>query len=416
MSILRFARVACFGVVVLAAVVAAGPVSGRVVGFEDPGGAAPATSGNWQVATTPNPGGWGNIVWGVSALNQRDAWAVGVQATFTSNDPLALHWNGADWSTVPTPTPVPDCEDGNIQWNGNSLNAVDAASANDVWAVGNTCYGLSTLIEHWNGSTWSIVPGASLARGDQEATLSGVAVISSSNAWAVGYRSSGTREALIEHWNGSTWTEVPGARLAGSDSYLTAVAATGPSNVWAIGSANGLPLVEHFNGTSWARISTPQPAGASLDAISVLSPTDVWVVGWQRASAHLTLTMHFDGSGWTVVPSPNISTAFDADNELRAVAAAGRDDVWAVGMFQNQQTSIHQHRTLALHWDGTSWTIGSSPSPGHSSELFAAATPMRQSGPLDGPRVFAGGVYSLYDINIYDGTYTDPRTLVMSTN
>ena len=125
----------------------------------------PTTASSWTVAQSPNPGGWGNIVWGMSALTGRDVWAVGVQATFTSNDPLALHWNGTSWTSVPVPTPVPDCEDGNIQWTGNSLNDVATASANDVWAVGGDCYGIHTLAEHWNGSSWSIVSGPQIPGG-----------------------------------------------------------------------------------------------------------------------------------------------------------------------------------------------------------------------------------------------------------
>jgi hypothetical protein len=124
------------------------------------------------VARTPNPGGWGNIIRDVSALGQRNVWAVGVQATYTSNDPLALHWDRTSWTAVATPSPVPNCEDGNIQWTGNSLNGVDGAAANDVWAVGGQCYGMDTLLEHWNGIGWSIVTGPQLpVGGDDWATL-----------------------------------------------------------------------------------------------------------------------------------------------------------------------------------------------------------------------------------------------------
>jgi hypothetical protein len=69
----------------------------------------------------------------------------------------------------------------------------------------------------------------------------------------------------------------------------------------------------------------------------------------------------------------------------------------------------------AADWDGTSWSIVSSPSPGHSSELNAAAAPINQPSTLSRPRVFAAGLFSNYDINIYDGTYTDPQTLVLNT-
>jgi hypothetical protein len=180
--------------------------------------------------------------------------------------------------------------------------------------------------------------------------------------------------------------------------------------------ANGTTLIEHFDGTQWSLVPNPEPAGGNLDAITALSPTNVWAVGSRRAGAHLTLVMHYDGTSWRVVPSPNPSTAYNADNELRGVAAAGPNDIWAVGMYQNEQTAIHQHRTLTEHWDGTGWSIVSSPSPGHSSELNAAAPPSREPSPLSGPRVFAAGLFSNYDINIYDGTYTLPQTLVMDTH
>jgi hypothetical protein len=415
MNHLRFARVWCVLAVALAVLVAAGPTSGRILDSDTASSLAPGTEGKWEVGASPNPGGWGNIIWGMKALTQSDAWAVGVQATFTSNDPLALHWNGTSWTVVPTPTPVPNCEDGNIQWGGNSLNAVDGVSSRDMWAVGNTCYGMNTLFEHWDGTTWSMVPGPGLPKGDEWATLSGVAAISSSNVWAVGYRSSGWTEALIEHWDGNSWTIVPGARLGGTGSYLSAVAATGPNDVWAIGGNGGGNLIEHFDGTSWSAVSSPQPQGAALTGITAISPTNVWAVGPQRNSGHLTLVMHYDGSSWTVVPSPNPSTAYNADNELRSVAVFAPDNVWAVGMYQNEQTSIHQHRTLIEHWDGTSWSIVSSPQPGHSSELNAVTVPAKRTGFALGPRVFASGLFSYYDINIYDETYTDPRTLVMTT-
>jgi hypothetical protein len=392
MKSLRFAIALAF-----AALVVAGAVR-----------AAPSTGTAWSVAQSPNPGGWGNIIWGMTALTERDAWAVGAQATFTSNDPLALHWNGTSWTSVPVPTPVPNCEDGNIQWAGNSLNDVDAVSANDVWAVGGDCYGIDTLAEHWNGSSWSIVPGPQIPGGEW-ATLYGVEAVSSSNVWALGY--AGSESPLMEHWNGHAWSivSVPG------QGYLSDMASTGPNDVWAVGGGDTGPLVEHFNGSQWSVASVPNPAGGYLDSVTVLSPTNVWAVGSQGLSGSRTLTMHYDGKSWTVVPSPNQSTLANADNQLRAVAAVGPNDVWAVGMYQNEQTAIHQHRTLTEHWDGTSWSIVSSPSPGHSSELNTAAVPSRRITPGTRRPVFAAGLYSLYDINIYDGTYTLPQTLVMTT-
>ena len=76
------------------------------VGFAVLASPASGSIASWTVVPTPNPGGWGNIIWGMSAFGQRNVWAVGVQATYTSNDPLAMHWDGTSWTAVPTPTPA----------------------------------------------------------------------------------------------------------------------------------------------------------------------------------------------------------------------------------------------------------------------------------------------------------------------
>ena len=99
--------------------------------------------------------------------------------------------------------------------------------------------------------------------------------------------------------------------------------------------------------------------------------------------------------------------AYEARNVLGGVTVVSPTDVWAVGMFENENTSYHQQRTLTEHWNGARWSLVASPSPGKSAELSAvASTP---SG-----AVFAAGMWTAYDINIYDGTYTDPQTLVLA--
>lgn len=41
--------------------------------------------------------------------------------------------------------------------------------------------------------------------------------------------------------------------------------------------------------------------------------------------------------------------------------------------------------------------------------------PSRSLSLVNRPRAFAAGLFSNYDINIYDGTYTLPETLIMNT-
>ena len=85
----------------------------------------------------------------------------------------------------------------------NPLAGVAVASARSVWAVGSSQDGTtgipSTLTEHWNGTSWSIV--ASPSPGSQ-ASLSGVSVDRhSGEAWAAGTfidPSTGAQQTLTE--------------------------------------------------------------------------------------------------------------------------------------------------------------------------------------------------------------------------
>src|SRR5439155_2801184 len=76
-----------------------------------------------------------------------------------------------------------------------------------------------------------------------------------------------------------------------------------------------------------------------------------------HANALQTLTEHWDGSTWSIVPSPSQGTGH---NYLRSVAVVGTSDIWAVGYISFGTTS----QTLIEHWDGSSWSIVSNPNPG----------------------------------------------------
>src|SRR5205823_5698851 len=113
------------------------------------------------------------------------------------------HWDGMRWQTVRSPNP------GNA---GNYLLGVAALSADDVWAVGyfvNSPIGSRTLVEHWDGSKWSVVAGPNPGRNSN--SLSAIAASSATDVWAVGTYTSldGVNRTLVERWNGSAWAVVP---------------------------------------------------------------------------------------------------------------------------------------------------------------------------------------------------------------
>jgi hypothetical protein len=137
------------------------------------------------------------------------------------------------WKQVPSPNP------GTAR---NGLSGVAVTSATNAWAVGSYSNGSTyrTLIVHWNGKTWKQVPSPNSGSGNNE--WSGVAATSAANAWAVGSYFSGTgvSRTLIAHWNGTSWTKVPSPNPGSSGSGLSAVAATSAANAWALGAySNG---------------------------------------------------------------------------------------------------------------------------------------------------------------------------------
>ena len=106
-----------------------------------------------------------------------------------------------------------------------------------------------------------------------------------------------------------------------TNSTLTSVSATGPGEAWAVGTfmdqkALDHPLAEHRSGSTWTRVPVPQPAGqqALLNAVDDLSPGNAWAVGTSFSGGVAatpdgpTLIEHWNGTSWSIVPSPNPAT------------------------------------------------------------------------------------------------------------
>jgi hypothetical protein len=228
------------------------------------------------------------------------------------------------------------------------FSAVSGVASNDVWAVG-TNGGLAPLIEHWDGTTWTDAPQP-LPSGD----LFGVAAIATNDVWAVGYESIDV--ALIEHWDGSSWSVVPSPQPGASQNQLTAVAAVSSTDIWAAGrysAPNGSiqPLYEHWNGSAWSQVKPPSQTktrGGVIQGLGTIASNDVWAVGLSSAGGFNTapLAEHWDGGQWRFVPTASMSTGV---NQFKAVYGAATDDVWAVG------TTLDGGFTQ--HWDGVHWQL-----------------------------------------------------------
>jgi len=320
---------------------------------------AQAQAAPWSVVPSPNATPGNNELHAVASVSANDVWAVRTSDnTLGVNQTLILHWDGTAWSIVPSPTT------GMVEGN---LFGVAAVSTSDVWAVGSflpTKGGGRALIEHWNGHKWSVVKNPSTVG----TGLQAVAAVSTNDVWAVGNASnaSGVSQTLIEHWNGKQWSIVASPSPSTQTNFLLGVTAVSTNDVWAVGSfrnASGAfqTLTLHWDGTTWSIVPSPSPDGAFNDlfGVAAVSTTDVWAVG---DSGSGTLIEQWNGSSWNVVSSPNPSTLA---NLLFAVAIVSATDIWAVGESQNATSGIAQ--TLIEQWNGSSWSVVSSPNPGSGS-------------------------------------------------
>lgn len=284
----------------------------------------------------------------ISALDSTDVWAVGfLERPSGAQRAFAQHFDGTSWTSTTVP--------------GLALTAVRAFKPNDVWAVGyRSAEGfLRTLTVHWDGSAWTMIPSPN--RNDSVNVLSALSGTSSRDLWAVGSYFDPENHAtlsLAEHWNGRRWSIVPTVDVD-LQNVLGAVYAAGVDDVWAVGyhdnarSTDGAPLIEHWDGTQWSVVAAPMtPFGvfSALDAIDGSSPDDIWAVGdgFRRSrSPSQTLTMHWDGTSWTYVSSPNAGTDNDV---LEGVAVRSRGAV-AVG------SSASGRSSLVERWTGSKWFI-----------------------------------------------------------
>jgi hypothetical protein len=321
-----------------------------------------SASAIWSIQRTPNRSTDFNELTAITTNSSTDAWAVGTFRGPSSPafQTLIEHFDGTAWRAIKSP---------NVGSSSNELNAVSADSSTDAWTVGFEFAGNAnrTLIEHWNGTRWSVTPSPNLGAGSN--TLFGVAAISPNDAWAVGQSVGNVNATLALHWDGSSWAIVssPNPPLVGG--FFTAVAAVSINDVWAVGRVgeDDAPLAEHWDGATWTIVSTPTIfTEAIFSGATAVSASDVWAVGNQGSR---TLTEHWNGSAWSIVDSPNPLPSSKGNNFLTGVTALSSNDVWAVGATLDF-TLGGLEQTLTIHWDGTAWNVVASPNKGTGSNLL----------------------------------------------
>ncbi|HEY0072349.1 MAG TPA: S-layer homology domain-containing protein, partial [Chloroflexia bacterium] len=275
--------------------------------------------------------GWTNLfpnLHEVSAASATDAWAIGEQGRL-------VHYTGGAWTDVdPVVDPSNFAYDISMvsstngwiaagwqafQYDGSTwlarsegldelgLTIYDIAtpSINDVWAVGGSPNNAKASIARWNGSSWSYTEPLL----GSYAYFNDIAMASPTDGFIVGQDA---RVALVLHYDGTDWTEIPSPPDAGP---LYAAWSGTPGELWASGEtiSSGYRIFR-FSGGIWT--SYPVPAGTAPGAIFMLSATEGYTVGYYSSSI-----LRFDGTEWTLDYS---------GKPFRGIDGAG-GQVWAVG-------------------------------------------------------------------------------------
>lgn len=280
----------------------------------------------WQhVEGTDVPGRFSDFS-KVEVISPGDVWAVGSErpsSRVSAADTLVEHWDGSNWTRLPTPT---------LMGMWNSLRDIDAVAANDIWAVGSAYDGVTedfSLLLHWDGTSWTNVPGPDELHG--YVTPKAVEAIAADDAWVVGStgETPGTAQAMALHWNGSAWSSVP------------------------------LPQLEDDIERSY------------LEDLIVFAPNDIWAIGWQvrdliSRKEGKPLFLHWNGKTWNLMPGEGLDIE-DTPSSSRgayipAISGTGPDDLWAVGYASESYYSVyvtfHDVTTsmFIAHWDGHAWS------------------------------------------------------------
>ena len=311
----------------------------------------------WQQAGTPGNGGLS----AVSCVNAASCVAV--------SGSQAMAWDGTAW------TPLMLAQPGTAR---RSLPGIACLSGTACMAAGaySTSDGASLpLAEQWNGSTWRVrrTPGP----GDAFNGLSGVSCTSAARCMAVGNRinDSDVQVTLAERWDGRRWLVLPAPSPGPNLNVLNGISCPTAANCMAVGyyydaAGNRQALAEQWNGASWTTLAIPH--NGALRAVSCPAASRCMAVGSYLSLSpertH-TLTATWDGTAWTVRPSPDLSRSI---TELTGVSCTGSSNCIAVGDDDSGGGPLHP---LSARWNGTAWQVLATPIPGGAGGLTSVSCP-----------------------------------------
>ena len=305
-----------------------------------PGRAADATTPagpSWTVAPVLQISGEQVRPEAIAATTGGDVWVVGYVYTGIEFRTLALRRHAGRWAMVATP-------DVETQPAEDFLNGVVALGPNDVWMVGSSATSVGNLaskplVEHWDGSSVSLVPVPSPGPGSALTAVSGIG----SDLWVVGagpgIDSPATR--LVMHFDGIKWTTVamPVIVTGCANRYganLTSVVRVGPGHIYVGGACttgnddtDSRGFVEQYDNSAWTA-SVSAPGLGSIDGLATSSLGTVWAVGWRQATGGGPTTswgVAYHGSGTSFAAHDQKAGSSGTTNTFEGVTVTGAGPV-----------------------------------------------------------------------------------------
>ena len=309
---------------------------------------------------------------------------------------LALVLAAATASAAATWTRVASPNRGTVASALQDVTTVPGSTT--AWAVGysydNNVAAYRTLVERYNGTSWSIVasPNGSTTGYSQ---LNRVDATAANNVWALGYDTQSGN--LLERYNGTSWSRL----TATSSVSLRGLDVVGTNEAWFAGYTGSAAAVVHYVNGQWSTPFTLSGTGRHLlvlEAVTVAPNGDVWAVGWDRnydvaGRPVSSLVVHGHAGTWTREPSPSPANR----NTLNDVVALANGDIVAVGVGQTVTGSAITPRSLMLRLHNGTWSSLSVPpgEAGSTDQLLSVAA-------VSSGSLYATGYYSSPSSGLYE--------------
>ncbi|MDE3229899.1 MAG: zf-HC2 domain-containing protein [Chloroflexota bacterium] len=248
------------------------------------------------------------------------------------------------------------------------INDLAMTSADGGWAVGGIAdgQGMTARALLLRFSDCHLAP---YALDLSDVHLDSISMDSPMDGWAVGNNNTTLMPALL-HYSAGAWKQVALPRQAPVQGSFDMVRMRAPGDGWIImnGVKNSQGLLSYellrYTDGSWSSFPCPLPV---ISDVAPVGPNDIWVTGLDslNGDAGAVRFAHYHDGQWTVMPQPTGAGL----NDLRVISPT---DIWASGDNVKSQVNGYAYPFVA-HYDGATWQAAPQaipPDAGSGEQLF----------------------------------------------